>query len=172
MPQVQGPALSVWLCTSVGCGLLCWVSTAVTSVLACCVSPELFSQDLQQHSVRLQRQFFVPCTLNTSKNFRNWRKGQVEKSRRETLLPSASQQFWQCEQQYPLPLSVSKVVAQCGLLKFLHILSLSLISPPLAPHPLSSKSKFKANYFKPKLHLLQIIQGSCTVIGIKLCWHV
>lgn len=57
------------LCRSVACGLLCWVRTAVTSVLARCVAPELFSQDLQQHSMKLQGQFFVPCTLNTFENF-------------------------------------------------------------------------------------------------------
>lgn len=151
MPQVQGPALSAWLSADlwpVGC--CAGVSTAVTSVLACCVSPELFSQNLQQHSMRLQRQFFVPCALNTSKNFGNWRKRQGEKSRRGTFLLSASQHFWLCEQQYPVPLSISKVVAQCGLLKLLHILNLFLISLPMAPHPLSSKSKFKANDFKPK----------------------
>lgn len=149
-PRFKACTFCLTLCRSVACGLLCWVSTAVTSVLCLlCLPRAILSRPA---AAQYEAPETVLCALYTQHiwEFQEVKKGQVEKSRRETFFPSASQHFWQHEQQYPLPLSISKVGPQCGLLKFLHILNLSLISLPLPPHLLSSKSKFKANYFKPK----------------------
>lgn len=151
MPQVQGPALSAWLSVDlwpVGC---CAGSALQSPLCSPAVSPQSCSLKICTSTIwgskdnSLCPVHSTHLRISGTEGRDRWKNPGERPSFPQP--PSGSESM---DSSIHFHLASLKVVAQCGLLKFLHILNLFLISLPLAPHPLSSKSKFKANYFKPK----------------------
>lgn len=116
------------LCRSMACGLLCWGQhcSHLCPCLLCLPRAVLSKPAAAQYEAPKT----VLCALCTQHIWEFWQlKEEAGGKIQEGDLPSFSISALLCEQQYPVLLSISKVVAQCGLAKALaHIEPLSHFS--------------------------------------------